>query len=105
MIESRWARLLVGLVAVVVILSRSAVQAENLFGVACTFGALFGIVRAGSRTIAAQTRTLAGRLEELARVSALNAGLRRREEDEQALVLVQNPGLEVVVDSAVTELL
>lgn len=45
---------------------------------AATFAALLGIVRAGSRTIAAQTRALAGRLDDLARVSAMNAALRQR---------------------------
>lgn len=45
---------------------------------AATFAALFGIVRAGSQTIAAQNRALAGRLDDLARVSALNAALRTR---------------------------
>lgn len=45
---------------------------------AVTFAALFGIVRAGSRTIAAQNRALAGRLEDLARVSAQNVALRAR---------------------------
>lgn len=45
---------------------------------AATFAALFGIVRAGSRTIDAQTRALAGRLDELARVSAMNSALRQR---------------------------
>ncbi len=45
---------------------------------AATFAALFGIVRAGSRTIDAQTRALAGQLDDLARVSALNAALRQR---------------------------
>ena len=45
---------------------------------AATFAALFGIVRAGSHTIAAQTRAMAGQLEDLARVSAMNAALRAR---------------------------
>lgn len=43
-----------------------------------TFAALFGIVRAGSRTIARQTRALTGQLAELARVSAQNEALRER---------------------------
>lgn len=43
-----------------------------------TFAALFGIVRAGSRTIAAQNRALATRYDDLARVSAQNAALRER---------------------------
>ncbi len=45
---------------------------------AATFLALFGIVRAGSRTIAAQTRALTGQLEELRRISAQNDALRQR---------------------------
>ena len=45
---------------------------------AVTFAALFGIVRAGSRTILAQTDALAVRLDELARISAQNMKLRRR---------------------------
>ena len=43
-----------------------------------TFAALFGIVRAGSRTIARQTGELTRQLAELARVSAQNDALRRR---------------------------
>ena len=45
---------------------------------AATFAALFGIVRAGSRMIAAQNRALAGQLDDLARVSAVNAARRER---------------------------
>lgn len=45
---------------------------------AATFAALFGIVRAGSRTIAAQNRELNGRLQDLARISAQNEALRDR---------------------------
>ncbi|MFH5775454.1 sensor histidine kinase [Paracoccus sp. NGMCC 1.201697] len=45
---------------------------------ALTFAALFGIVRAGSRTIDAQNRELTGRLAELARVSTQNKALRER---------------------------
>lgn len=45
---------------------------------ALTFTALFGIVRAGSRTIDRQNRELTGRLDELARVSAQNSALRER---------------------------
>lgn len=45
---------------------------------AATFAALFGIVRAGSRTIATQNRELTGRLAELARVSGQNKSLRER---------------------------
>ena len=45
---------------------------------AVTFAALFGIVRSGSRTIAAQTAALAVRLDELARISAQNTRLRNR---------------------------
>ncbi|WP_353476176.1 sensor histidine kinase (plasmid) [Salipiger sp. H15] len=43
-----------------------------------TFLALFGIVRAGSRTIADQTRRLTLQLEELARISTQNEALRTR---------------------------
>ncbi|SHF95856.1 Signal transduction histidine kinase [Loktanella atrilutea] len=43
-----------------------------------TFAALFGIVRSGSRTIAAQTDALAVRLDDLARISAQNTHLRKR---------------------------
>ncbi len=45
---------------------------------ALTFAALFGIVRAGSRTIDAQNRELTGRIAELARVSGQNKALRER---------------------------
>ena len=45
---------------------------------AATFAALFGIVRAGSRMIDTQNRKLAGQLEDLARVSAMNEALRAR---------------------------
>ena len=45
---------------------------------AATFLALFGIVRAGSRTIADQTRRLTTQLEELARISSQNEALRKR---------------------------
>ena len=43
-----------------------------------TFAALFGIVRSGSRTIAAQNHALASRLDEVARISAQNKALRDR---------------------------
>ena len=43
-----------------------------------TFLALFGIVRAGSRTIEEQTRRLRVQIDELARVSAQNEALRAR---------------------------
>ena len=43
-----------------------------------TFLALFGIVRAGSHTIADQTRRLTQQLDELARISAENEALRTR---------------------------
>ncbi|WP_435256786.1 sensor histidine kinase [Thioclava sp. FR2] len=43
-----------------------------------TFAALFGIVRSGSRTIAAQNRALKARLDELARISTQNRALRDR---------------------------
>lgn len=43
-----------------------------------TFLALFGIVRAGSRTIIAQTNALADQLQDLTRVSAQNKALRER---------------------------
>lgn len=43
-----------------------------------TFLALFGIVRAGSRTIEDQTRRLTLQLQELARISAQNEALRAR---------------------------
>lgn len=43
-----------------------------------TFAALFGIVQAGSRTIATQTSALASRLAELAQISAQNEALRAR---------------------------
>lgn len=45
---------------------------------AMTFAALFGIVRAGSRTIAAQNRALESRLDQVARISDQNASLRER---------------------------
>ena len=43
-----------------------------------TFAALFGIVRSGSRTIAAQNRALESRLDDLARISTQNRALRDR---------------------------
>lgn len=45
---------------------------------ALTFAALFGIVRAGSRTIDAQNRELNGRIAELAQMSGQNKALRER---------------------------
>lgn len=45
-----------------------------------TFAALFGIVKAGSRTIAEQRQTLVRRLDDLAQVSAQNVALRKRVE-------------------------
>lgn len=45
---------------------------------ALTFAALFGVVRAGSRTIDRQNRELTGRIAELARVLGQNRALRER---------------------------
>lgn len=45
---------------------------------AATFAALFGIVRAGSRTIDRQKRELTDRLDQLTRISAQNQALRQR---------------------------
>lgn len=59
-----------------------AAQARAWAGVAgvmaLTFAALFGVVRAGSRTIADQNLELTGRLAELARISIQNKALRER---------------------------
>lgn len=46
-----------------------------------TFAALFGIVRAGSRTIDRQNRELTARLAELGRISRQNESLRERMQD------------------------
>lgn len=57
---------------------------------AATFAALFGIVSAGSRTIASQNRALAKQLQELERAAFVNAALRERVQSASARMSEMN---------------